>query len=120
MMKSCNLVADVAVGAALFAAASPAPADPAAPALAVSYRDLDVSSDAGAHILFRRITTAAESVCREQMLGQHGIDPARRYIGCRNAAIGQAVRAVGSERLSLYAARTPRRELPAHTPLAAR
>jgi UrcA family protein len=86
------------------ATAAPAAAADRPPATeAVSYGDLDLSTDNGARVLARRIRKAAQEVCRDLIFGKHDIVPARSYRDCRDAAIADAVGAVGSERLSRVA-----------------
>ncbi len=71
---------------------------------AVSYADLDLNTDAGAHTLFHRLTKAADQVCPQDSstFEQHRI-----YRTCVNAAMSAAVRNVNRAGLSkIYAART--------------
>lgn len=77
---------------ALGLAAGPALADgpDAAPAVQVSYADLDVSKQAGAEALYRRIQAAARSVC-ERADGRD-IDRFMRYRQCYSEAIEAALK----------------------------
>jgi UrcA family protein len=55
-------------------------AEPAATAV-VPYGDLDLSSDAGAQQLLRRIRSASRRVCRDLLTGER-IDARARYEAC--------------------------------------
>jgi UrcA family protein len=60
----CRLTLGTLALAALTGAAQAAPL-PAAPSVTVSYRDLDMNTEAGAQQLYQRIRGAARSVCGE-------------------------------------------------------
>jgi UrcA family protein len=57
--------------------------------ITVSYADLDLTQQADAHILYRRILAAAAIACD----AHHGRDPARlsHYHACRDAVVARTV-----------------------------
>lgn len=68
-------------------------ADADAPTEKVSFKDLDIGENAGAHLLLVRIRRAAEHVC----VTEKGDTPTNRtYKSCLRSAIADAVRDVGS------------------------
>ena len=74
-------------------------ADDALPSKRVSYADLDISTPAGAKVLYSRITRAAKDVCSSYT----GFDPlgaAQLRNRCVDFAIANAVKDVGSPALS--------------------
>jgi UrcA family protein len=87
--------------AACLAVAAVANAE-SAPAVRVSYADLNLSTPQGSRALYARIESAANEVCRAEDIRDLQAMAARR--SCRADAIEQAVRAVGSPTLAaLYA-----------------
>jgi UrcA family protein len=75
------------------------------PSVAVQYSPLDLTSDEGARILYRRIASAAQAVCPEA--DSRDLDGFARSKSCRSDAIARAVRDIHSPRLAaLYSART--------------
>lgn len=85
--------------AALAAAALGAPALAAdqAPCMTVNYRDLDLTTTAGAALLYRRIGGAARSVCGER---GYGLFFERQWDSCYREAVAGAVAAVNSPLLT--------------------
>jgi UrcA family protein len=80
-------------------------AQPQAPSVTVSFRDLDLSNPAGATTLYRRIKSAAKQVC-----GYEGTDLISKSIwnGCYTTAIADAVGKVNSPLLTaIHAGRSP-------------
>jgi UrcA family protein len=74
------------------------------PAVAVAYGDLDLSTQAGSTVLYRRIVMAAEKVCPSVDIRELGRFEAVR--ACQDAAIARAVSRVDSPQLAaVYAAR---------------
>jgi UrcA family protein len=72
--------------------------------MAVSYSDLDLSTEAGASTLFHRLTLAADEVCP---MDSTTLELHRIYKTCVNASLGNAVRNVNRATLSkLYTERS--------------
>jgi UrcA family protein len=71
-----------------------------APKIEVSYADLDISTEQGAHALYRRIAHAARQVCPGPSSGS--VIPKLEEISrkCVAEAISRAVREVNSPRLA--------------------
>lgn len=67
----------------------------------VRFADLDTHSTAGAAVLFARIKTASENVCRE--LDSRLLSLKVPYRECFDAALSSAVRHVNRPSLSAYA-----------------
>ena len=99
-----------AAAAALLLAAAPfrasaSPADEpasggaAVPAVAVSYRDLNIASDRGARILLERIRLAAGVVC-PQVSDTRDLSHVAMRNRCVREAVTRAVEQVGSTRLA--------------------
>ncbi len=65
--------------------------------LRVRYSDLDVSTVAGATVLYQRLQGAAHFVCGEE---GRSLAEQTQWRGCVNSAVGQAVSAVHSAPLS--------------------
>jgi UrcA family protein len=82
---------------------------PAGPhSITVSYRDLNLSTIAGATTLYERLTRAARSVCYEP---EAGVDAYREWRSCYQAAIADAVAKVNSPLLTqLHSGRNPATE----------
>jgi UrcA family protein len=73
-----------------------------APAVRVSYADLNLSTPQGSRALYTRIVSAANEVCQADDIRDLQAMAARN--SCRAAAIAQAVREVGNPALAaLYA-----------------
>lgn len=102
-MKSAELTRKIAsrgaaallVLTASFGALSSAPAatpDNSIPSVTVRYADLNLSTEAGARALYRRITFAAKQVCpADDIRNLSTLDKAR---ACQQAAIEHAVRLI--------------------------
>lgn len=90
----------VALTTAACLLAAPVNADPSPPSVVVSYADLDLTTEAGAHTLLLRLKRAARTVCRETRLSIMGLESERRYSACMSSALNQSVQGVGSERLT--------------------
>ena len=73
-------------------------ADDALPSRRVSYADLDISTPAGAKVLYGRIVTAARQVCA--VSGYKDLGTMQRVNGCVDHAINKAVKGVDSPALS--------------------
>ena len=82
---------------------------PAGPrSITVSYRDLNLSTIAGATTLYERLTRAARSVCYEP---EAGVNAYREWRSCYQAAIADAVAKVNSPLLTqLQSGRNPATE----------
>jgi UrcA family protein len=95
--------AALAVTAGAFAAA---PSDQLSK-VTVRYDDLNLATAAGVDVLYRRISSAARTVCHDENSRDLGIAAAVRQ--CRESAIAQAVHEVNNPRLALvHAARVSR------------
>jgi len=98
---SLSIVAAVA-GAVLASAAGVAVADTtaedAAPALAVKYKNSDLTSAEGSRALYKRITTAASEVCA--VTNHQDIAGFTKYQACKRAAIERAVNELHSPQLA--------------------
>jgi UrcA family protein len=81
---------------------------PASPrSVTVNYRDLNLSTIAGATTLYQRLTHAARSVCDEGP----GVDAYREWKSCYQAAIADAVAKVNNPLLTgLHNGRSPATE----------
>ena len=73
-------------------------ADNGPPSKRVSYADLDISTPAGAKVLYRRIVRAAKDVC--DSAGLDSLGAAQLANRCIDYAIDNAVKDVGSPALS--------------------
>jgi len=107
-MRTRNLLAMI-VGASLAAAmltgAASAATPSEAPSVSVKYADLDLSTDQGLHVLYRRIVAAAGEVCPQWLSNNiHSADQAR---ACRKAAIARAVEQLNNPQLAEMAAKQP-------------
>ena len=98
---SLSIVAAVA-GAVLTSAAGVALADTAAadtvPALAVKYRNSDLTTRDGSLALYKRITNAASEVCGAA--NHQGVGAIASYRACKSAAIERAVNELHSPQLA--------------------
>ena len=105
-------LAAVAASASVMLAVAPAraadPSDPdTAPSVAVRTTGIDLSTEAGAQMLYQRIVGAAHNVCPQadsRDLVAYGAERA-----CERAAIERAVEAAHSEKLVQVAASHPPR-----------
>jgi UrcA family protein len=89
----------VAAGASSAGAAN-SPTD--APSTVVRYADLDITTQQGASVLYRRIARAAQRVCPDTDI--RDLDRSSQIRLCRQQAVARAVQAVGSPMLAaLYA-----------------
>jgi len=93
-----------ALGALLIVGASGAtyaaePAD-AAPAITVSYGDLNLASAQGTSVLYARIVSAARQVCNSQDVDIRDLQRFRAAQACEANAITQAVSAAHSQQLA--------------------
>jgi UrcA family protein len=68
------------------------------PRLAVTYDDLDISTEKGALSLYRRISSAARAVCPAR--SRYSVRVAELSRNCVSAAIARAVREVNSPQLA--------------------
>lgn len=66
---------------------------------AVAYADLDLSDDAGAQSLYRRIRVAARAVCTATDL-DFDLEARRRQRACARDAVAGAVERIGSDSLT--------------------
>ena len=107
MSRLITLTCAAVATAALFTG-SPAAGEPASfPNRTVHYSDLNMSTDAGARQLIKRIVSAARNVCTDISHGHHDLETELRYRACRAQAADRAVMAVGSERVArLYRAKS--------------
>jgi len=99
------LLAASAAAALAGTAAATTPDDP--PSVRVGYGDLNLDTDAGARMLYRRLLVAAQQVCPDA--DSRELARAANARACQHQAIERAVRAVGSPKL---AAVYERAELP--------
>ena len=72
--------------------------DPRVPSVAVHYADLDLTTDAGVRVLYRRLQFASQRVCRS--LESRELARAIRYRACYDQALTEAVAKVDVEMLS--------------------
>jgi UrcA family protein len=76
-------------------AATPALADTSqdqAPSVRVTYGDLDLSSEHGAHVLLSRLNNAARNVCGGGALAvSRNLSERAAFNACREQALGEAV-----------------------------
>jgi len=93
----------LAVSAGIAQAANPADL----PTARVSFADLDLSTDAGARTLYRRIQGAADKVCPNVDL--RDLTRSVEARNCRLNAIERAVQAVGSPKLAAVSLAATRR-----------
>jgi UrcA family protein len=90
---AAGIVAAAATGVS--AAATPA-AD--APSVVVHYADLNLATEQGARVLYRRIAIAAWNVCPDA--GNRDLQALAERRACREQAIARAVRDVGTPLLA--------------------
>ncbi len=70
----------------------------------VRYGDLDLSSDAGSSVLYRRLTSAARQVCAAD--GTRDLNLLAAAQKCEDRAVAHAVQEINSTKLAMiYAAR---------------
>lgn len=109
MSRSMIGVCAVTLSAATLLAGAAAPAEPVRPTKTVTYADLNLSTDAGARELLKRLENAAWQVCSDVSFGRLDIEAYREFRDCRKEAVTAAVHSVGSERLAGVAAVKVRR-----------
>ncbi|MBS0612348.1 MAG: UrcA family protein [Proteobacteria bacterium] len=80
-------------------AAAATPDEP--PSVRVGYGDLNLDTDAGAHVLYRRLRAAARQVCSDDADSRE-VARAANARACQHQAIERAVRTVGSPRLAAW------------------
>jgi UrcA family protein len=109
-MKTLNhtnkfaMVSAAVLGIAFFAAGAQAgEAAFGANSVTVRYSDLNLSTAAGAKVLYQRIHSAAERVCGDANSRQ--LDQAAAAKACMDQAIANSVNAVKNERITLASAR---------------
>lgn len=88
----------VLLSSGTFTAAAGATPDGDVPSVVVRFGDLDLSTQEGALVLYRRIVSAAERVC--PAWNPRDLQTVSVSSACRKAAIARAVAAVPSERLA--------------------
>jgi len=76
-----------------------APPSDAAPSVTVRYDDLNLASTAGVDALYRRISSAASAVCRDEHTRDLTLQAAVEH--CRANAIAQAVAEVKNPQLAV-------------------
>lgn len=103
-LATTALVASVA---AVAAPPTPVTSTPdGALATVVRYADLDLSSNDGVAVLYRRLRAAAERVCRP--MKSPALSSRAPWRECYETALGNAVTGIGSERLAaLHGRRQP-------------
>ena len=69
-----------------------------APARTVRYSDLNLNTQVGAEVLYKRIRTAAEQVCGD--VGSRQLDQATAAKACVDRAVSGSVRAVNNRQLT--------------------
>jgi UrcA family protein len=108
-LLACVLTAAAATASAGTACAehSAAIATSTASSVRVSYRDLDLATDAGSRALYERITQAARKVCAVSDI--RDLTALAQSDSCERAAVSQAVQQVHSPRLAALAAAAPQR-----------
>jgi UrcA family protein len=91
----------VVAAGATSAGAATSPGD--VPSIVVRFADLDITTEQGASVLYRRIAVAARHVC--PVADIRDLDRSSQIRSCQQQAIAQAVQAVSSPLLAaLYAA----------------
>src|ERR1700730_12142185 len=94
-LAAAGAVAALAVTGVTF----PAPVSDAVASVTVRFDDLNLDSPAGADTLYRRISSAARAVCRDE--NTRDLTMLAAFEHCRAAAVAQAVRAVNNPHLAL-------------------
>ena len=87
---------------------APASAQPAYDpvSIGVSYKGLDIQSEAGAKILLRKIENAASEICRDQVSSP--MDEVRKFRPCKKEIVARTVAQVNSPALqALYERKAP-------------
>jgi UrcA family protein len=73
------------------------------PSVVVKYSDLNLSTEAGVHEVYRRIVRAARQVCPEMSFQDLGLQG--KIAECRDQAVSRAIRQIDNPQLAaLYAA----------------
>src|SRR4029077_21275791 len=107
-LLACVLTAAAATASAGTACAEhSAAATSTASSVRVSYRDLDLATDAGSRALYERITQAAHKVCAVSDI--RDLTALAQSDSCERAAVSQAVQQVHGPRLAALAAAAPQR-----------
>jgi UrcA family protein len=101
---SCAAIA--LAGSLLAATPAHAGAAPERRAVIVRYNDLNLDSATGAGTLYRRIGSAARTVCGREEVSS--LAEALQFQRCYDSAVARAIAAVGSPMLSRLAGRTAR------------
>jgi len=101
MKNSIILVAIAAVVCSATIAKADASFEPRS--VTVQFADLDADNTQGAASLYRRLKSAAASVCRDLDPGRQ-LARARAYTDCLQTALGNAIVAVDRPSLTAYAA----------------
>ncbi|HEY6451503.1 MAG TPA: UrcA family protein [Steroidobacteraceae bacterium] len=96
VLAVCTVVLAAGALAAPAALAASTPTDP--PSVVVRYGDLDLSSEHGALVLYRRLESAARMLCPQPVMGDLG--GLARSRACQNELIARAVRTVDNPRLA--------------------
>jgi UrcA family protein len=98
--------AAVAALSLLAGASTASAATPSADTVSVtiSYGDLDLNTNAGAHAMFARITHAAGEICGSQPDAQQ-LEKVLAYKGCMTTVTDRALTKLGSARVSAVASR---------------
>lgn len=95
--KNIALAAVAALGVASFAIAAHAD-EVQVPARTVRYADLNLDTQVGTEVLYRRIRNAAEQVCGD--VGSRQLEEAMAARACVDQAVVASIRAVNSPRLT--------------------
>ena len=102
MKNLTSLAAFAALAACSFSIARADTSDEPRSAM-VRFADLDTASAQGAAVLYRRIKSAAESVCKE-LAPDRQLGLMQAYTNCMQTAIGHAVAKVDRPAVTAYAA----------------
>jgi len=82
------------VGAMCLGTASATTAYDDVPTLVIRYSDTDLATDSGAHVLYRRIVSAAEKACPPVLSGTWTVSPAIRQ--CREQMVDLTIRKINN------------------------
>jgi len=92
-----TILAACGLGAASLGAVAATP-ESDVPSITVHYGDLDLSTDQGTRVLYRRISEAASRVCPSVQVGR--LTEAPQAATCRAEAIAKAVKTVNNTHLT--------------------
>jgi UrcA family protein len=106
-LTACVLLAATAAARAGSSAEAPGAATAGTAAIRVSYRDLNLATDAGSRALLQRISAAAHKVCAISDI--RDLDGLAADKSCERAAVEQAVNQVHSANLAALNARAQQR-----------